>query len=138
MFLIYLLHVLLRLVLFVVGSLKVSGRENIPESGPYILVVNHMSKADPPVVFLALPPMRLRFFAAEKWEHHPLFGPVMKVVGAIYINRGEVDRKALRKAMEALKGGSVFGLAPEGTRSRVGYMLEAKDGAAYLASRAKP
>jgi len=136
MYLIYLLRVLVRFVLFLVGSLKVSGRENVPESGPYILVVNHMSKADPPLVFLALPPMRLRFFAAEKWEHHPFFGPLMNVVGVIYIKRGEVDRKALREAMEAIKGGSIFGLAPEGTRSRVGHLLEAKDGAAYLASRA--
>ncbi len=137
MFVVFLLRMLLRLVLFVVGNLRVNGRENIPESGPYILVVNHMSKADPPLVFLALPPMRLRFFAAEKWEHHLLFGPVMKTVGAIYINRGEVDRRALREAMEGLKRGSIFGLAPEGTRSRVGHMLVAKDGAAYLASRAR-
>jgi 1-acyl-sn-glycerol-3-phosphate acyltransferase len=47
-----------------------------------------------------------------------------------------VDRKALREALEALRGGSIFGLAPEGTRSRVGHLIEAKDGAAYLASRA--
>lgn len=137
MFIIYLLRVLLRFVLLLVGSMTVYGRENVPESGPYILVVNHMSKADPPLLFLALPPMRLRFFAGEKWERHRLFGPLMKVVGVIYINRGEVDRKALREAMDALRDGSIFGLAPEGTRSRVGHLLEAKDGAAYLASRAK-
>lgn len=137
MFIIYLLRVLIRFVLLLVGSMTVYGRENIPESGPYIIVVNHMSKADPPLLFLALPPMRLRFFAGEKWEGHRLFGPIMKMVGVIYINRGEVDRKALREAMDAIHDGSIFGLAPEGTRSRVGHLIEAKDGAAYLASRAK-
>jgi 1-acyl-sn-glycerol-3-phosphate acyltransferase len=80
--------------------------------------------------------MRLRFFAGEKWEKHILFGPLMKAVGAIYINRGEVDRRALREALHALEAGSIFGLAPEGTRSRVKKLIEAKDGAAYLASRA--
>jgi len=132
----YLLRGLIFLLLFIVGSMKVTGRRNIPASGPYIIVVNHMSKADPPLLFIAFPPMRLRFFAGEKWESHFLFGPIMRMVGAIYINRGEVDRRALREAMEALRNGSIFGLAPEGTRSRVGHLIEAKDGAAYLASRA--
>lgn len=136
MVIIYLLRALLRVALLILGSMRVTGRQHVPEAGPYIIVVNHMSKADPPLLFLALPPMRLRFFAGEKWERHPLFGPIMRAVGAIYINRGEVDRKALREAMEALRGDSIFGLAPEGTRSRRGQLLEAKDGAAYLASRA--
>lgn len=131
-----LLRAIIRFVLLLIGSSEVTGRENVPERGPYIIVVNHMSKADPPLLFLALPTMKLRFFAGEKWERHPLFNPVMKAMGVIYINRGEVDRKALREAMEALRDGSIFGLAPEGTRSRVGQLIKAKDGAAYLASRA--
>jgi 1-acyl-sn-glycerol-3-phosphate acyltransferase len=136
MFFTYLLRGLIRFLLLLVGSAKVSGRERIPASGPYIIVVNHMSVADPPLIFLAFPPMRMRFFAGEKWERHWLFGPIMKKVGAIYINRGEVDRRSLREALQALENGSVFGLAPEGTRSRVGHLIRAKDGAAYLASRA--
>jgi len=79
--------------------------------------------------------MRLRFFAGEKWESHFLFGPIMRWVGAIYINRGEVDRRALREAIDALNNGSIFGLAPEGTRSRICKLIPGKDGAAYLASR---
>ncbi|MDX1663079.1 MAG: lysophospholipid acyltransferase family protein [Candidatus Promineifilaceae bacterium] len=132
----YLLRGVVTLLLWSVGSLKISGRENIPPEGPYIIVTNHMSKADPPLLFLAFPPMKLRFFAGEKWESHPLFGPIMKAVGAIYINRGEVDRRALREALEALNNGSIFGLAPEGQRSRVGHLIKGRDGAAYLASRA--
>lgn len=135
MIIVYFLQVVLRVVLFFVGSMSVTGRENVPEKGPYIIVVNHMSKADPPLLFLALPPMRLRFFAGEKWERHFPFGPILKTVGVIYINRGEVDRQALREAIEAIRAGSIFGLAPEGTRSREAQLLKAKDGAAYLASR---
>ena len=64
-----------RLVLFFFGSLKVVGLENIPATGPYILAVNHMSKADPPLVMISWPPMaRIRFFAGEKWEKHLIFG----------------------------------------------------------------
>lgn len=126
-----------RLALLLLGSLKVTGTENIPKSGPYILAINHMSKADPPVILLSWPQVKLRFFAGEKWEKHIIFGPLMKHSGAIYINRGEVDRKALRQALEALEDGAVFGLSPEGTRSRVGALIQARDGTAYLASRSR-
>lgn len=137
MLLIRLFRAIVRLVLPVVGRLTVYGRENIPSKGPYIIVVNHMSKAEPPLVFMVFPPVKMRFFAGEKWESHLIFGALMRWTGAIYINRGEVDRKALREALVAIKDGSVFGLAPEGTRSQVGALIEARDGAAYLASRSK-
>lgn len=126
----------MRFLLFFVGSLSVTGKENVPEGGPYIIAVNHMSKADPPLLLVAFGPMQLRFFAGEKWERHFLFGPIMRRTGAIYINRGEVDRRALREALDAISQGSIFGLAPEGTRSRIGALIQAKDGAAYLATRA--
>lgn len=127
----------IKALLFFFGKLTVIGTENIPEEGPYILAINHMSKADPPLVLLSWPEARIRFFAAEKWEKHIIFGPLMKYSGAVYINRGEVDRKALRAALEALREGEVFGVAPEGTRSRVGALIQARDGTAYLASRAR-
>ncbi|MFZ0544527.1 MAG: lysophospholipid acyltransferase family protein [Candidatus Promineifilaceae bacterium] len=135
MIIVYFLRGLIRFVAFFVASIKSTGTENIPERGPYIVVVNHMSKADPPLVYITLPPTKLRFFAGEKWENHFIFGPSMAAAGAIYINRGEVDRKALREATEAIKAGSIFGLAPEGTRSRIGKLIRARDGAAYLATR---
>lgn len=128
---------LLNFILLVVGSNRVTGRELVPANGPFIIVTNHMSMVDAPLLYLTFPEMRLRFFAGEKWERHILFGPLMKAVGAIYINRGEVDRRALREALNALEEGSIFGLAPEGTRSKVRKLIEAKDGAAYLASRAQ-
>ncbi len=119
------------------GSLKISGTEHVPAYGPYIVVLNHMSKADPPLLMIALPHEKMRFFAAEKWQNHLVFSPLLKWGGAIYINRGEADRRAIREALEALKSGSVFGLAPEGTRSRLDALIRARDGAAFLATRAK-
>lgn len=133
----FFLRLFIRFVLIFVGTAKVTGRENIPKSGPYIIVLNHMSLTDAPLLFLAFPPVQLRFFAGEKWQKHPVFGPIMAMAGAIYINRGEVDRKALSEAMMAIEAGSIFALAPEGTRSKVGYMQEARPGAAYLATRSK-
>jgi 1-acyl-sn-glycerol-3-phosphate acyltransferase len=136
MLIIYLLRAFAQTALLFFATLTVTGRANIPETGPYILAVNHMSKIDPPLIFITWPAMRWRFFAGEKWERHLIFGPIMRWAGAIYINRGQVDRRALRHALGALNEGSIFGLAPEGTRSRVGSLIQARDGAAYLATRA--
>lgn len=127
----YLVHFLL---LFV-GSLKVSGKENIPSSGPCIVIVNHMSKADPPLVMISMPKLQMRYFAGENWERHLIVGPMLRWTGGIFIKRGTVDRKALSEASAALEEGCIFGLAPEGRRSRIGELIKARNGAAYLASR---
>ncbi|MBK7895730.1 MAG: 1-acyl-sn-glycerol-3-phosphate acyltransferase [Anaerolineaceae bacterium] len=116
--------------------LVVVGRENIPAHGPYIVTLNHTSVADTPLLLMGFPLVEWAFFAGEKWRHHPIYGPIMAWLGAIYINRGEVDRQGLRDALAAIERGVVFGLAPEGSRSKTGRMQEAKVGAAYLANRA--
>ncbi|MFQ5399124.1 MAG: lysophospholipid acyltransferase family protein [Anaerolineae bacterium] len=132
---------LIRLVMniariILLARIEVHGRENIPSHGPYIVVLNHTSVIDTPVLLMSFPVMKWRFFAVEKWRSHPIYGPIMSWLGAIYIQRGEADRRKLREALDALAAGSVFGLAPEGTRSRIGALMPAKDGAAFLASRA--
>jgi 1-acyl-sn-glycerol-3-phosphate acyltransferase len=59
------------------------------------------------------------------------------MMGPVWVRRGEVDREALRKALEILERGEVLGVAPEGTRARGPYALQkGKVGAAYLATRA--
>jgi 1-acyl-sn-glycerol-3-phosphate acyltransferase len=138
MFRYHLIRVAMRLTKFcLLATMRVHGRENIPASGPYIVVLNHVSVADTPVLLMTFPIVKWRFFAGEKWRSHWLYGPIMTWLGAIYINRGEADRRALKEALDALKAGAVFGLAPEGSRSKGGRMSAARDGASYLASRSK-
>jgi 1-acyl-sn-glycerol-3-phosphate acyltransferase len=121
--------------IILLARISVMGWENIPER-PYIVVLNHTSTVDTPVLLLTFPMQKWRFFAVEKWKYHPIIGPIMAWLGAIYIARGDADRQAIRLALNSIEEGTVFGLAPEGTRSKVGAMMAAKDGAAYLASRA--
>lgn len=121
--------------LLLLAHIEVHGRERLPATGPYLVVLNHTSTVDTPVLLLSFPLQKWRFFAVEKWKRHPIFGPLMAWLGAIYIARDEVDRQQMRQALAAIGAGTVFGLAPEGTRSRVGQLMPAKDGAAFLASR---
>ena len=81
-------------------------------------------------------PYRPYVFAAEKWEKHWFLGPFFRSLDAIFVRRGEVDRKALRQALGVLRGGGVLGLAPEGTRSKTGALQRGRSGAAYMAYRA--
>ncbi|MFQ5942513.1 MAG: lysophospholipid acyltransferase family protein [Anaerolineales bacterium] len=112
------------------------GLENLPESGAYLIVGNHMSMADIPLGFMFLGNPNIRGWAAAKWSGHPLLAPVVHIGGGVFIRRGEVDRAALQEAIDWLKSGRPFALSPEGTRSKKGALLRAKTGAAYLAAEA--
>ena len=124
-----------KVIQLALADVVVTGEENIPQEGPFLVTINHMSAADTPLLLVSFPAQEWRFFAGEKWQDHWLWGPMMGALGAIFIKRGEVDRQAIQEALKAIEEGAVFGLAPEGTRSKVGEMQEAKTGAAYLASR---
>jgi 1-acyl-sn-glycerol-3-phosphate acyltransferase len=130
-------RILVRFILFFVGSVKITGRENIPPKGPYLIITNHLSMVDSPLILLSFPIQQMRVFAANKWHKHPIFGPILGLSGAIWVRRGEVDRIALGNAMAALKNGQVIGMAPEGTRSRSKVLQKARQGPAYIASKAQ-
>lgn len=136
MFAIYAVRFLARIAMFfLLARKRVYGLENLPPKGPYITVSNHMSMADSILLIISGPPIQTRFWAAEKWMQHPLGGPLLRALGGIEIQRGEADRQAVRAAFDALEAGFPFGVAPEGTRSKVGALMRAKDGGAYLGTR---
>ena len=113
----------------------IHGLENLPPRGPYIIVTNHLSAIDPPLILASIPAC-ITVFAADTHRHEFIVGELMNALGAIWVRRGEVDRESLRSAIEVLKVGGIIGMSPEGTRSRTGGLLEGKIGAAYLANRA--
>ena len=122
-------------LLRIVARVRITGWDEIPRQGPFILATNHLHWLDSPLVGVIFP-RRVSVFAGEKWEKHRLVGPLLRSLGAIFVRRGEVDRQALRQALEILKAGGVLGMAPEGTRSKTGALQQGRTGAAYLAFRA--
>jgi len=116
-------------------SYKIFGKHNVPKEGPFIVVVNHSSIMDTALTFFVAPWYRRIFFAAKTWENAFFVGWGMKKGGAVYIHRGSFDRKAMTEAVDSIQEGSIFGMAPEGTRSQDGRMGRGRDGAAYLATK---
>jgi 1-acyl-sn-glycerol-3-phosphate acyltransferase len=126
---------IIRFLISLVTRREYVGMENIPDKPPYILVTNHLTSFDPPLL-LTVCPHTIRAFAAAKHRSNPFFASVLTSMGSIWVQRGAVDRGALKEALDVLKRGEVLGMAPEGTRSRVTHALQkGKTGAAYMASR---
>jgi 1-acyl-sn-glycerol-3-phosphate acyltransferase len=129
-------HKLFGLLFRILTKIHIQGLENIPREGPFIIYLNHLSHIDTPAVFVGFGGIRrMNHLAAEKYEHH-IFSPLLRTGGAIFIDRGEVDRDALKQGLAVLEDGGGLGIAIEGTRSRTGGLQEGKTGVAYFATRA--
>lgn len=124
---------LTRLVLGLVARYEVIGRENIPEP-PFLLVSNHMSFWDIPAINYPTP-FGTAGMAARKYKGRWLEA-LFELYPVIWVEQFSADRKALRDAITVLKGGVALGIAPEGTRSKVGKLIEGRGGAAFIATRA--
>jgi 1-acyl-sn-glycerol-3-phosphate acyltransferase len=106
--------------------------DKVPMKGPLICYANHSAMIEVPVFFGLLMPRRITGWAKiELWDH-PFFRWIFNLWNIIPIKRGEADTTALRKAIEALNEGYIFGLAPEGTRNVTGRLKRALPGAVML------
>jgi 1-acyl-sn-glycerol-3-phosphate acyltransferase len=115
--------------------LEIRSVQPIPRRGAALLVMNHLHWLDA-VIGIAVVERPGVMFTAEKWERRPMVGHVIRwSQRAIFVNRGTADRKAVTEALEVLKRGDMLAVAPEGTRSKTGGLLQGHEGAAYLASR---
>jgi len=126
-----LLRVLVRTVLALLARFVVTGEENLPSSGPCILVTNHLHLFDP-IVLMAVLPFQVDVLVADKYRRKFPIGQIVSFAGGTFVRRGEVDRKALRKCLRILKSGGILGMSPEGTRSKTGTLQRAKPGVAYF------
>jgi 1-acyl-sn-glycerol-3-phosphate acyltransferase len=132
-----LIAAVIRLVLSSLARVRVSGLDNVPVDGPLIVVANHISNADPPLVAGWLSPAlgRQLHILAKASLFVPVVGWFLRRLGATPVRAGGSDIEAYRVAREILDRGNVLCVFPEGTRSPNGVLGEAKPGAAMLAAR---
>jgi len=131
----YILRTLIRFLFNLIAHVEVSGYEYVPTEGNFVIATNHLGIIDAPMAFYALDRWDLFVLIAEKWKKNPFLRWLGKYFNFIYIDRFNPDIKALRKVMKLMDEGNNLVIAPEGTRSRVGSLIEGKPGVSYLATR---
>ena len=116
---------------------QVVGQENIPSSGGLLICANHRSWWDPVYITMAIT-RQIHFMAKEELFRVPIFGTLIRALGAFPIKRGQGDLASIRLAMQLLKEGKAILIFPEGTRNKTDQpVLPGQPGAAYLAIRSQ-
>jgi 1-acyl-sn-glycerol-3-phosphate acyltransferase len=125
-----------RLVAKTIFRVRVTGAENIPRTGAFILASNHISYFDPPLVGCCIT-REVYFFAKKELFSFKPFGFILNRVNARPVKRGAIDRAALETAIEILKAGNGLTVFPEGTRSKADDFLPVKPGVGMIARQAE-
>lgn len=115
--------------------MRVTGLENVPQTGPIVIAANHLNDGDP-LILTAVIPRRIVFMAKAELFETPVFGTVARAFGAIPVRRNQADLSALRRAGEVLSRGLALGIFPEGrSTTSEARLVEAWPGAAIVALR---
>jgi 1-acyl-sn-glycerol-3-phosphate acyltransferase len=118
-------------------TLTVRGQEHAEQGDgkePFVVMSNHQSLYDIPVIFCAVPG-RVRMVAKSELFKVPIWGPAMTAAGFIRIDRSDREQamKSLRESGSMLKDGTHVWIAPEGTRSVTGALGPFKSGGFRMA-----
>jgi len=108
------------------------GIENIPQKNAFIMVSNHGSLLDPPLLGHALG-RNISFMAKAELFKIPLLGFIIEACGAYPVKRGIVDKNTIKTACKKLSNDNCIGIFIDGTRQKNGRVNRPKQGAALLA-----
>ena len=120
----------LYLIMRFLYRVTVSGTENIPHDGPFIICANHIHSLDPGAIAVCVR-RRLYFIAKKEIWNSPIKRPFLKPLGVFPVNRDAVDMKAYRRAIEVINNGNGLLVFSQGHRMKD--LTEFKSGAALFA-----
>ncbi len=126
---------LIRFVFNLIAEVEVTGKDNVPSSGAFVMATNHIGIIDIAMFHYVFDRFDMFIPVAEKWEKVGWIRFLGKHLNFVFIDRFNPDLKALRRMIDLMDRGNALVIAPEGTRSRTGALIEAKPGVAYLAAR---
>ncbi|NNE11965.1 MAG: 1-acyl-sn-glycerol-3-phosphate acyltransferase [Ilumatobacter sp.] len=115
--------------------LTITGRENVPREGAFILAPNHRSYLDTPFAG-TVRWKRMRFMGKDTMWKNRQFGWIFSALGSFPVTRGSADREALKRAIAVLEAGDPLVLFPEGERKQGPDVKPLFDGAVYVAFKA--
>ena len=132
----FLIRPVFRLIFYILCRVKVTGLENVPRQGAYLIAINHISLFEAPFI-LSFWPMAPEVVGAVDIWSKPGQSTLARLYGGIPLRRGEYDRKVLDIAISALQSGRPLLIAPEGGRSHTPGMRRALPGVAFLMDMAQ-
>lgn len=127
------LQSIIRFLIKAISRTTYIGLENVPASGGVIIATNHLSQIDNALLFANPARADITALVTTKYQKHAAIRWIVNTAGAIWIDRDIADFNAVRAAARALAEGRALGIAPEGTRSLSGELLEGKPGTLLLA-----
>jgi 1-acyl-sn-glycerol-3-phosphate acyltransferase len=128
--------VFLRTVLWFYGLRREKNRSAIPRQGGLLILANHKSYLDPPIVQIGCP-RHVWFMAKQELFDMRFVGWVLRYVGAFPVKQNAPDRAALNRAIELLKAGETVCIFPEGGVNNGSEVGELQGGAALIVRRAQ-
>jgi 1-acyl-sn-glycerol-3-phosphate acyltransferase len=131
----WLLRTFFRQLFRLLMRVKITGLENIPAEGSYMIAHNHISLFEPPFI-LALWPVPPEAIAGDDVFYRPGQGLMVRAYGALPVHRDSYDRKVVERMLQLLAAGRPLLIAPEGGRSHTPGLRQARPGVAYLMDRA--
>lgn len=131
----WLMRPVFRGIFRLLSRVRLTGLENIPPRGPYLVAINHVSLYEPPFILAFWPEAPEAAGAVDIWER-PGQSALARLYGGIPVHRGEYDRLLLDTMLSALRSGRPLVIAPEGGRSHTPGLRPALPGVAYLVEAA--
>ncbi|MGR3279432.1 lysophospholipid acyltransferase family protein [Acaryochloris marina NIES-2412] len=113
---------------------QIHNAERVPQQGPLVVVSNHASDFDPPILSNCMG-RPVAFMAKEELFQVPVLSTLIRWYGAYPVKRGSADRSAIRAALASLDQGWAAGIFLQGTRTLDGRITDPKHGAALIASK---
>ena len=110
---------------------EVSGYENIPKNGKFILCSNHLSYVDP-LIIVGYFSRHVYFMAKKEVFNIRVLGEIISFLNAFPVDRNSIDRKAIKNSIEILNSDEVLCMFPEGTRSTEGVIRDGHKGVGLI------
>lgn len=127
-----------RLLFAVLGGWRVVGnRKHVPRTGPAIIISNHISYLDPPLMGSAVRRPVSYMAKRELFTGSRLLRWACLRLEAYPVTQGTADREAIRHSLDLLRKGGLIGIFPEGHRSEDNRLHEFEQGMAFIALKSR-
>lgn len=107
----------------------------VPQAGPLLMMVNHTSNLEGPMLYAFLQPRPLHALAKQELWEQKFMAYLMNMWKSIPVDRQNMGRSTMDACFKVLEDRHILAIAPEGTRSKDGNLQEGKGGVAFIAHK---